>query len=221
MWSTAYNPVQFSLDNGHTWTATTGVPYAAVVYADKVTPQTYYAWSSYGTGSNFYSGTVDTTNNTAAFSQVNTTALPASAGCYGSGCGVVDVNFAKAGDIWLPLGSNGLWHSTNGGVTWTQITNAPYANSVAVGAAPPFSQTQSVFLYGEASPANAMAIYRSDNNGKSWIRINDDLHQYGGPTLIQADPRVYGRVYLGMNGRGIIYGDTFLQSLLDLLGIGQ
>ncbi|MFZ0590300.1 MAG: hypothetical protein WAM39_07450, partial [Bryobacteraceae bacterium] len=85
--------------------------------------------------------------------------------------------------------------------------NVSWANSVAVGAAAPRSAMQSVFLYGTATPVGVMAIYRSDNNGASWIRINDNQHQYGGPTLIQADPRIYGRVYLGMNGRGIIYGD--------------
>jgi oligoxyloglucan reducing-end-specific cellobiohydrolase len=207
MWSTSYNPVQFSLDNGNTWTATQGIPYGAVVYADKVTPQTFYAYASYGSGANFYSGTVDTTNNTAIFTQVNTTTLPPVGSCYGSGCGVIDANFAKAGDLWLPLGSNGLYHSTDGGATWTQITNAPYANSVGVGAPSPRTHQEAVFLYGETSPGDAMAIYRSDDNGQSWVRVNDDWHQYGGPTLIQADPQVYGRVYLGMNGRGIIYGD--------------
>ena len=90
--------------------------------------------------------------------------------------------------------------------------NVAYANSVAVGAASPWTHQQAAFLYGEASPNQTMAIYRSDDNGKSWIRINDDAHKYGGPTLIQADQRVYGRVYLGMNGRGIIYGDLYSQS---------
>jgi oligoxyloglucan reducing-end-specific cellobiohydrolase len=148
-----------------------------------------------------------------AFAQVNATPLPADGSCYNSTCGIVVANFAKAGNIWLPLGSNGLWHSTDGGVTWTQITNVPYANSVAIGAAAPWSHTQSVFLYGEASPTDAMAIYRSDNNGVTWVRVNDDQHQYGGPSVIQADPRVFGRVYLGMNGRGIIYGDLVFDDL--------
>jgi len=51
-------------------------------------------------------------------------------------------------------------------------------------------------------------IYRSDDGGKTWIRINDNKHQYASINAsITGDPRVYGRVYVTSNGRGIIYGD--------------
>lgn len=220
MWSTSYNPEQFSMDNGNHWYPTSGLPETLPVSADKVKAQTFYAYSSSGTGGTFYSATVDTNAGVAAFGQVNATTLPASANCYGSGCGVVDVNFARAGDLWLPLGSNGLYHSTDGGVTWTQLANVPYANSVAVGAASPWTHQQAVFLYGEATPLGVMAIYRSDDRGRHWIRINDDAHQYGGPTLIQADPRVFGRVYLGMNGRGIIDGDPLFDGNMPIGRMG-
>jgi oligoxyloglucan reducing-end-specific cellobiohydrolase len=108
----------------------------------------------------------------------------------------------------LPLGTNGLYHSSNGGVTWTKIANVSVCNSMGIGSpAPAAGSPQSIFIYGTASPLGISALYRSDNNGASWLQINDTLHQYGGATLITADPQIYGRVYFGMNGRGIIYGD--------------
>ncbi len=204
-WTPAGNPSQYSTDGGQSWTATKGLPGYFAAVADKVTPNMFYA---FGEG-NFYS---TTTSSGTAFTKVNSSPLPSSGVCNGSGCGVIVVNFAKAGDIWLPLGSNGLYHSTNAGVTWTKIAAVSWANSVAVGAASPArGASQSVFLYGSPAATNVMGIYRSDNASNNpvanWLRINDDLHQYGGPTVIAADSRVFGRVFLGMNGRGIIYGD--------------
>jgi hypothetical protein len=50
-------------------------------------------------------------------------------------------------------------------------------------------------------------IYRSDDEGNTWILINDTAHQYGTISTITGDPRIFGRVYLGTNGMGIAYGD--------------
>ena len=47
------------------------------------------------------------------------------------------------------------------------------------------------------------------NISKTWIRINDDKHQYGCANAdISGDPRIFGRVYIATNGLGVVYGDT-------------
>jgi photosystem II stability/assembly factor-like uncharacterized protein len=50
-------------------------------------------------------------------------------------------------------------------------------------------------------------FFRSDDAGATWVRINDDQHQYGWVSVITGDARVHGRVYIGSGGRGILYGD--------------
>ena len=46
-------------------------------------------------------------------------------------------------------------------------------------------------------------VYRSDDEGITWTRIDDDDHRYGGVARIAADTSVYGRVFLA--GRGMNY----------------
>ena len=40
-----------------------------------------------------------------------------------------------------------------------------------------------------------VAYYRSDNEGKNWVKINDAKHGFGSisSNVLTADPRVYGR----------------------------
>ncbi len=59
-------------------------------------------------------------------------------------------------------------------------------------------------LYLAGRVGGVHGVFRSDGAGVSWVRINDDRHRYGwiGQAVI-GDPRVYGRVYVATNGRGI------------------
>lgn len=62
-------------------------------------------------------------------------------------------------------------------------------------------------LYGLGVQGDAYAIWRSDDEGVSWMRINDTAHEYGRRfRCIAGDPRVFGRVYVGTDGQGIVYG---------------
>ncbi|MGH9351022.1 MAG: hypothetical protein ACRD2G_02505 [Terriglobia bacterium] len=206
-----FKAIQVSTDRGATWTPGIGAPSATPV-SDKVQAATFYACS----GTSFYASVDDASkptlgNGGASWVQMNATPLP--------GCAMPVANFAAAGDLWLALGNNGLWHSTDYGATWAQVggptsrEQVTAANQVALGKARPGRRHPAIFLYGTVSTLGIQALYRSDNGGRTWVRINNDRHQYGGVNssstayLLQGDPRVYGRVYFGMNGRGIIYGD--------------
>jgi hypothetical protein len=50
-------------------------------------------------------------------------------------------------------------------------------------------------------------VFRSADGGATWIQISDDRHQFAAIIHISGDPRLFGRVYLAVHGRGVIYGD--------------
>jgi photosystem II stability/assembly factor-like uncharacterized protein len=48
-------------------------------------------------------------------------------------------------------------------------------------------------------------VHRSDDAGATWLRINDDEHQFGGIDKLAADHNVYGRLFISAGGRGLHY----------------
>lgn len=181
----------YSTDFGTTWIASTGLPanYDEVI-ADRVNPLLFYSFDG-TSGSVFVSA-----DGGATFLPVDT-GLPNS--------GSLRATPYAQGDLWLATGS-GLYHSTNSGVFFTKANKVVSADAVGFGQAAPGSTYPTVFISGNVN--NVVGIFRSTNAGKSWVRINDNHHQWGYIGTVIGDPRVFGRVYLGTNGRGIIYGDS-------------
>jgi xyloglucan-specific exo-beta-1,4-glucanase len=188
--------VCYSRDKGKTWTASIGVPAQSEVRSDRVNSNKFYAFF----GGNFYVSI----DGGATFVKTAATGLPANSW--------VDFKAIPGieGDIWLAGGSDndvyGVWHSTDSGTSFTKLSNVQKADVIGFGKAAPGQKYMA--LYTSAQVNGVRGIFRSDNEGKTWIRINDDEHQYGSTnSAITGDPRIYGRVYLGTNGRGVIYGD--------------
>lgn len=189
--------VFFSTNKGTSWTASTGAQAGASVRSDRVNPFKFYAFVN---GAFYISTDGGQTFTATAASNLPPTGTSAQ----------FKATPGHEGDIWLAGGSTttayGIWHSTDGGDTFFKLWNVEAASTIGFGKAAPFLKYPA--LYSSAEVFGVWGIYRSDDAGFTWLRINDDQHQYAlTNSAITGDPRVYGRVYFGTNGRGIIYGD--------------
>jgi hypothetical protein len=116
----------------------------------------------------------------------------------------------RAGHVWLAGGGTdgayGLWVSENSGTTFRKLQGVEQAETIGFGKAARGRSYPA--LYTSAKIHGKRGIFRSDDRGARWERINDDEHQYAYTgAAITGDPRVYGRVYVSTNGRGVIYGE--------------
>ena len=98
-----------------------------------------------------------------------------------------------------------LYRSTDSGKTFRTISSVSESYGMGFGKAAEGQKYPAVYLVGKVG--GVQGFFRSDDAGATWVRINDDHHQYGFVGLITGDPRAYGRVYVGTGGRGVVYGD--------------
>jgi hypothetical protein len=190
VWSTEDVGVWFSTSVGGGFSQSSGIPAGAKVEADRVNANKFYGYAN-GT---FYVSTNGGQSFTAA-----------ATGLGGSGDSGFKALPGVDGEIWL-VTDTGVYRSTNSGTSFTKF--AVSSSGVGIGFGAPAPGRTNPAVYTMATIDGVRGVYRSNDVGVTWVRINDDQHQYGNAgAAITGDPRVYGRVYLGTNGRGALYAD--------------
>lgn len=115
--------------------------------------------------------------------------------------------FVAADHAW---GGGGLYFSTSGGSTVRKVSGLTGVTRVTTGRAAEGRTYPTVYVVGKVG--GVQGFYRSEDSLKTWSRINDVEHQFGTIHQIVGDPRVFGRIYLGTEGRGVVYGDDLAAS---------
>jgi hypothetical protein len=181
-----------SHDRGVTWTACVGLPRNVRPASDRVNPHVFYAYD--GT-----TGAFLVSNDGGVHFVLQPAVLPR-----GNAEVRLRLEPGKQGHLWTAI-SGRLYHTPDGGQSFALVPSVQQADAIGLGHPAPGHDAPALYLIGTI--AGVQGIFRSDDSGATWTRINDDRHQFGPIGPIIGDPRLYGRVYVGSNGRGILYAD--------------
>ncbi|MDX1995662.1 MAG: hypothetical protein SF029_24985 [bacterium] len=219
VWIPTSQQPHYSTDNGQTWQVGTGVPAGSVgilwetehpLAADRDTPGRFYllrgdslvrsdddgaTWETiYRFPVNMESGMRKHPLDTERIPEVSAWA--------------VDPGFriihTMPGEVWVQLG-NQLFASQDGGETFTTIPQVDALRRFALGVAVPGSSRPTVFIWGMVDEQEG--VYRSSDTGETWTRIDTPDVPIFSISHLRGDRQVFGRVYLGLNGRGIWVGE--------------
>jgi photosystem II stability/assembly factor-like uncharacterized protein len=195
-----------SSDRGATWVTAKGLPdpvkvpdwapLSLRVASDRVNPQKFYAFDALA-GKVYVSRDGGVAFESAAGVL---TALPE----YNLIVASIQAVPGHEGHVWVTAGKQ-LFRSNDSGQTFSEVPQVEESYAVGFGLAAAGKGYPVVYLSGKVGGTSG--FFRSDDQGSTFARINDDAHQYGGSNLIIGDPRVHGRVYIAPGGRGILYGE--------------
>jgi hypothetical protein len=206
-----YVPPHYSHDRGVTWKPCTGLP--ANVTTLKYKSQPSYVMlqlaADRGDGS-FYIAQLGGTTNIYRSTDGASWTLRGNVGNNTSNVYRVQlVASPTSGELWLAddgvdtPNAGGLWRSTNSGANWSQVAaaNIREVRTVSFGKAQAGSPYPFTVFY-SGLYAGTRGIYRSDNLGGNWTPM-PALPTIGIIESLAGDRQEYGRVYMGVHGRGV------------------
>lgn len=179
--------------------------------ADRVTSGRFYLLSANADATNnSYANVSRSDDNGATFTQVGTISFGQSRYNYAY---KLEAAPGIAGQLWCAIPYIGVFRSNDAGVTWSKVTDITSVSLFAFGKSAPGRTNPTLFLRGTATGIGG--ILRSDDvtsiggngAGATWTKISIPEQPVGDNSrVMEGDRQVYGRVYLGTDGRGIYVG---------------
>lgn len=226
VWAPGNSVPSYTTNSGASWTATNlpalsniNVSRSYRVIADRRNPNKVYAYDSGGAWWGPAGRVYVSTNGGQSFT-LSQGSVSANLRANSFGSTSLAVNPYAEGDLWLADG-NTIYRSVDSGATWTKFNQFASlwgsretwqwpevhgATAVALGKpAPGSSYSAAVYVVGTIN--GVWGVYRSDDAGANWVRINDDSTRFAGIGVIAADQNVFGRLYVSGNGRGVLYSN--------------
>lgn len=215
VWTPEHQLPAYTTDKGETWTQCLGLPKNIKVIADKENDLLFYAvdvrksvlyiskdaartFQEYKLSLNLKNHSVDarTRENRGDIrgGQDRVYSIP-----------------AHSGQLWLAaydglyfLDLTSVLSSSETKIDMMQKSHVRLIIGFGIGKAAEGNNYPSLYLIGIVN--GQYGIFRSVDNAQSWLRINDDEHQFGKLLHIAGDMQDFGRVYIGTHGRGTIMG---------------
>ncbi len=215
VWTPERKQPAFTTDKGVTWTQCEGLPANIKVIADKEDDKLFYAvdvrkqvlYVSTDAARSFKEYKLNLhilTHSTDARTGENR-------GDIRGGQDRVYSIPGHSGELWLAA-YDGLYFldlasvltSSGNNINIVQKNHVRLITGFGIGKAAPDSDYPALYIIGVVN--GQYGIFRSVDNAQSWMRINDDEHQFGKLLHISGDMQDFGRVYIGTHGRGTIMG---------------
>lgn len=213
--------VRYTQDGGATWQTPANLDsldrglerpieyeFDDLVQSDRANGNKFYI---YDTNGKFYRST----DGGASFNEVTTAGLPGrgfiQGGFHSATGGGVRIAAAPGleGEVWLALGSSGIWRANGTGADKTdsfeEITFFRRLNPTAVtfGKAAPGSLVPAVYAYASRAADGLWGIWKSEDLGTSW-ELATPIDQPGQwVRVLVGDQQQYGRVFVGDASYGI------------------
>ncbi|MFM9331840.1 S-layer homology domain-containing protein [Paenibacillus mesotrionivorans] len=206
IWMPQRSDVYVTLDRGVTWQRGVGAP-SGGLSGDNVFGNYYQPLSSDKVnGSIFYlydkSGRMYVTTN-GGISWSPGGALPAQSTAWHN----VEAAPGIMGEVWVGLNNQGLYRSSDAGKSFAKVEGVETAFLFSFGKHAPGRLNPAVFVYGKVAGHAKEAIFRSDDMGETWVKASvDEPFPGNDPNAMTGDRQVHGRVYVGTNGSGLLYG---------------
>jgi photosystem II stability/assembly factor-like uncharacterized protein len=206
VWTFKHDPAMVSRDRGKTWQKVNGLRKSADVpdwsasdlqpAADRVDPKQVVIYDA-------LEGVLYLSNDGGGTFRKGAESVP-EVQKYALMVADIEAVPAHSGHLWISTGK-ALYRSTDGGKTANPLPSVQESYGVGIGKTAPGAEYPTLFLSGQVD--GTKGIFRSTDEGSHWVRVSDDEHRYGIVNVVEGDPRVFGRVYLGPHGRGIVVGE--------------